>query len=232
MKAFLLAAGYGTRLRPVTGSIPKPLVEIGGRTLLDFWLDTLAAAGVTEVLVNLHYLPELVRKHLDRRTGPPAVIARFEPELLGSAGTLRAARDWVQDDDFFLACHVDNLTDFDPKQLIEAHHGEATLTAFHSANPSAGGVIETDASHTMTGFTEKPADPVSDLVNAGIYAFAPSILDDIPEQTPSDIGYHLLPKLTGRAKVITIEGYFRDIGTLDSLQQARQDWPAQDWRAQ
>ena len=88
MKAFLLAAGVGSRLRPITDTIPKCMVPIDGQPLLDIWLDAFDRAGVDEVLVNLHHLPDVVRRHLAARTGPPAVRTFFEPELLGSAGTL------------------------------------------------------------------------------------------------------------------------------------------------
>ena len=86
MKAFLLAAGLGSRLRPLTDSIPKCMVPIGGRPLLDIWLDAFDRAGVSEVMVNLHHLPGVVRRHLADRTGPPVVRTFFEPRLLGSAG--------------------------------------------------------------------------------------------------------------------------------------------------
>ena len=143
MKAFLLAAGIGSRLRPITDTIPKCMLDIDGRPLLDIWLDAFDCAGVDEVLVNLHHLPEVVRRHLAAREGPPMVRTVFEPELLGSAGTLAANRRWVDGEELFLACNADNLTDFDLRSLVDAHreHGTiATLTAFHSPNPSAGGV--------------------------------------------------------------------------------------------
>ena len=228
MKAFLLAAGVGSRLRPITDEIPKCMVTIDKRPLLDVWLDTFDRSGVDEVLVNLHHLPQVVRHHLAVRPGPPAVRTFFEPELLGSAGTLAANRHWVDGEEMFLACNADNLTDFDVRSLTDAHrrHGAiATLAVFHSDRPSAGGVVELDATGTVVGFEEKPSEPVSDLVNAGIYAFGPGVLDLIGSSTPADIGYDLLPRLVGRAKAIGIDGYFRDVGTVDAYRQARKEWP-------
>ena len=145
MKAFLLAAGVGSRLRPVTDTVPKCMVDIAGRPLIDIWLDAFLAAGVEDVLVNLHYLPDVVRRHIAARTGSPAVRTVFEPELLGSAGTLAANRHWVDGEEMFLACNADNLTDFDLRLLIEGHREHqaiATLTVFPSERPSAGGVVE------------------------------------------------------------------------------------------
>ncbi len=226
MKAFLLAAGVGSRLRPITDTIPKCMVPIGGQSLLDIWLDAFDRAGVDEVLVNLHHLPDVVRRHLEARSGTPAVRTFFEPELLGSAGTLAANRAWVDGEEMFLACYADNLTDFDLRFLVQAHreHGAmATWAVFHSERPSAGGVVELDASGTVIGFTEKPCEPASDLVNAGMYAFHPGVLDEIAG-APRDIGYDLLPRLVGRARAIPVAGYFRDIGTIDAYKRAQRDW--------
>ncbi len=230
MKAFLLAAGVGRRLRPITDTTPKCMLAIGGQPLLDIWLDAFDRAGVDEVLVNLHHLPDVVRNHLEARAGSrqlPAVRTVFEPELLGSAGTLAANRAWVDGEEMFLACYADNLTDFDLRSLAETHQAcgaIATLTVFHSERPSAGGVVELDAAGTVVGFTEKPSQPVSDLVNAGMYAFHPRVLDEIGGPPPRDIGYDLLPRLVGRAKAMPVEGYFRDVGTVDAYRRAQQEW--------
>jgi mannose-1-phosphate guanylyltransferase len=228
MKAFLLAAGLGSRLRPITDTTPKCMIEVAGQPLLDIWLDAFDRAGVDEVLVNLHHLPGIVSQHIAGRVGPPRVRTFFEPELLGSAGTLRANRQWVADEELFLACNADNLTDFDLRSLVDAHREHdviATLTVFRSENPSAGGVVELDADGRVTGFTEKPSHPVSDLTNAGMYAFHPSVLDAIDAAPPSDIGYDLLPRLVGRARAVLVEGYFRDVGTAETYRRAGEEWP-------
>jgi mannose-1-phosphate guanylyltransferase len=229
MKAFLLAAGIGSRLRPVTDTTPKCMVPIDGRPLLDIWLDEFSRAGVDEVLINLHHLPRVVQRHLAARIGPPGVHTVFEPVLLGSAGTLIANREWVEDEKSFLACNADNLTDFDLRELIEARPADgaiATLTVVRSANPSSGGVVELDAGGKVVGFVEKPSAPRSEMVNAGMYAFTPTVLDEIGDTFPADIGYDLLPRLVGRAHAIPVESYFRDIGTPDAYRMAREEWPA------
>ena len=234
MKAFLLAAGVGSRLRPITDTIPKCMVPVDGQPMLDIWLDAFDRAGVEEVLVNLHHLPDAVRHHLDARTGTPTVRTFFEPELLGSAGTLACNRVWVDGEEMFLACYADNLTDFDLDSLIQAHRENgaiATLTVFHSERPSAGGVVEVDAAGAVVGFQEKPSKPVSDLVNAGMYAFHPRVLDEIGGPLPRDIGHDLLPRLVGRARTVPVEGYFRDIGTIDAYEQAQREWPMRTPRA-
>jgi mannose-1-phosphate guanylyltransferase len=229
VKAFLLAAGVGSRLRPITDTIPKCMIAIDGRPLLDIWLDAFDRAGVDEVLVNLHHLPDVVQRHIAARTRPPFVRTFLEPELLGSAGTILANRGWVAGEELFLACYADNLTDFDLRTLIDAHRGHgaiATLAVFHSENPSAGGVVELDATSRVIGFVEKPSEPVSDLTNAGMYAFDPGVIDEIDGGLPSDIGYNLLPRLVGRARAVLVEGYFRDVGTAGAYRRAREEWPA------
>ena len=203
MKAFLLAAGIGSRLRPITDTMPKCMVTIDDQPLLDIWFDAFNRAGVDEVLVNLHHLPDVVRRHVAARTRPPTVQSRLR------ARAPRQRRDAARQPavggrrGFFLACNADNLTDFELQDLIDVHRtgdAVATLTAFHSENPSAGGVLEVDEAGRMTGFTEKPTQPTSDLVNAGMYAFSPAVLDEIRQDPPVDIGYDLLPALVGRAR--------------------------------
>jgi mannose-1-phosphate guanylyltransferase len=228
VKAFLLAAGLGTRLRPITDSTPKCLLRVGDRTLLDIWLDALAAAGVTEVLLNTHHLAVLVREHVAARASGPAVRLAHEPALLGSAGTLLANRDFVDGEEMFLAVNADNLTDFDLDLLVKEHRALdpiATLTLFHAPDPRACGIVEVAADGRMTGFVEKPADPPGDLANAGVYAFSPAVLDLVPEPLPRDLGFDLLPRLVGRAHTVDMgDAYFIDIGTPAALARARDEW--------
>ncbi len=227
MKAFLLAAGLGTRLRPLTDSMPKCLLQIGGTSLLDIWLDALAKAGVDEVLVNTHHLAHLVYAHVARRVGPPVVHLTQEPNLLGSAGTLQANRDFVAGEETFLVVNADNLTDFDLGVLIDEHRASgaiATLSVFRASRPSECGIVEVEDG-TVVGFVEKPTDPVSNLANAGMYAFHPAVLDEITGHLPMDIGYNLLPRLVGSARAVPLDDcYFIDVGTPTALERSRAEW--------
>ncbi|MGH3517725.1 MAG: nucleotidyltransferase family protein [Haloechinothrix sp.] len=227
MKAFLLAAGLGTRLRPITDSTPKCMLRIGERPLIDIWLDALARAGVHDVLVNLHHLAHVVREHVAARSGPPTVRMVEEEELLGSAGTLLANRGFVDGEEMFLAVNADNLTDFDLGALVDAHRDGgaiATLSLFRAPRPSECGIVDVSDGRVV-GYVEKPADPPSDLANAGMYAFHPSVLDVMAGPPPTDIGYDLLPRLVGRARAVTLDGsYFIDIGTPAALERARDEW--------
>lgn len=228
MKAVLLAAGLGTRLRPLTDTTPKCLVPIGGRTLLDIWLDALRDLDVDEVLVNTHHLADQVAAHVAERAGGPPVRLLHEESLRGSAGTLRAARGLLEGDPWFLAVNADNLTDYDLADLVAAHTegaAVATLTAFHAPQPSACGILEVDDTGRLVGFEEKPAHPRGDLANAGLYAFGREVLDLIDAAEPCDLGTRLLPRLVGRAQVVGIgDAYLRDIGTPEALAEARATW--------
>jgi mannose-1-phosphate guanylyltransferase len=229
VKAVLLAAGLGTRLAPLTNHIPKCLLPIHGKPLLEIWLDLLGRAGVDEVLVNTHHLAGQVEAFVRQRRKGPRVLLAFEPVLLGSAGTLRANRSVVAGESFFLAANADNLTDFDFSELIREHETGgrlATLALFRAPDPQACGIVELDASGTVTSFVEKPAAPAGDLANAGLYALSPDVIDLIDPQPPKDIGRDLLPRLVGRARGILTTAYLRDIGTLEAYEQAQQDWPA------
>lgn len=229
MRAFLLAAGYGLRLRPLTDQTPKCLIKIGGVPLLGIWLEKLAEAGVTEVLVNTHYRADQVNEYINSRTWPLDIAVQYERELLGSAGTLRRWRFLMEDEEFFLACNADGLTEFPLANLIrehEAHRPDATIAVFLSDNPSAGGVVEVGADRIVTGFAEKPENPNSSLVNAGMYAFSPAVLKEIPRELPADIGRDLLPLLIGRMRAVPVRGIYRDIGTYEDYRLAQEEWNA------
>ena len=229
MKAFLLAAGLGTRLHPLTQHVPKCLVRVGGRPLLDLWLDNFRAAGVDEVLVNLHHLPEQVRSHLATLRGGVRVRTSYEPVLLGSAGTLVAGREFVGSDEVFLAVNGDDLTDFDLSRLLTALEAapaaDAAIAVFRAPRPEACGILEVKDG-VVVSFEEKPASPRSDLANAGMYAFRRSVLDLVPEGAPVDIGTHLLPRLVRRAVAVPVgDAFLIDIGTPEALARAEAEWP-------
>ena len=158
----------------------------------------------------------------------------FEPDLLGSAGTLVANRGWVDGEEFFLACNADNLTDFDLRSLIDAHreHGAiATLAVFHSPQPV--GRRRGGSSMPTAGSSGSPRSPASRSPTWPTPACTPStraVLDEIDGAPPTDIGYDLLPRLVGRARAVPVEGYFRDIGTADAYRQAREEWPVRAGR--
>ncbi|MGE0384269.1 MAG: NDP-sugar synthase [Gammaproteobacteria bacterium] len=229
MKAFLLAAGLGTRLRPLTESVPKCLVPIRGRPLLDIWLGLCARYGVAEVLVNVHHLPECVASFLARYGGPVRVRTVYEPVLLGSAGTVWSQRSFVAGERDFLVLYADNLTEVDLRRMVEfhrAHEASFTMGLVPTEVPREKGIVVLDHAGLVVEFAEKPSQPRSNLSNAGVYVAGPDLFEVMaPQPPPYDFGFDVLPRLVGRMHGYPIEEYLRDIGTPESLRQAERDWP-------
>jgi len=231
MKAFLLAAGLGNRLRPITDRIPKCMVPICGKPLLELWLDLLGRHDVEEVLVNTHYLPRKVQEFSKRWDRKPVLRLSHEKELYGSAGTLRRNWDFVAGEESFLVCYADNLTDIDLGKLIDAHHrhrGLVTMALFRADRPTECGIVELSESGVVLSFEEKPSAPKSCLANAGIYVMRQTIHPHLPLKTPSDIGFDLLPECVGEAYGWIWEGLLIDVGSPASYDRAKQVWSRRD----
>lgn len=229
MKAFLLAAGLGLRLRPLTDDIPKCLLPIGGTPLLSIWLELCVHHGVREVLINLHHRPERVQTFLAGYAGPVIVRTTYEPELLGTAGTVRENWEFVSGERDFLVLYADNLTDADLSAVVRSHRaGGAPLTigVFRTPSPESCGIVALDPSGLVLSFVEKPADPRSNLASAGIYAASRELRDTLPPAGFADFGLDVLPGLVGRARGQLIEGFLCDIGTPDGYRRAQEAWAA------
>jgi mannose-1-phosphate guanylyltransferase len=228
LKAFLLAGGHGTRLRPLTDSIPKCLVPIRDKPLLDIWLDLFAHSGITEVLINLHAHTEAIERHLERGRPPVKVRVVHEERLLGSAGTIAANREWVGSDGAFWIVYSDVLTNMNLKRMAEFHSSHpsvATLGLYQVSDPSRCGVALTDEAGVITEFEEKPQTPRGNWVFSGIMVTGPQFFDSVPLRTPADIAFHVLPRLLGQMRAYRITDYLLDIGTLPNYQKAQITWP-------
>jgi len=229
-KALLLAGGLGSRLRPLTDTVPKCLVEIGGRPLLDHWFTALRGAGVRDVVVNTHYLPDPVRAFLAAKNGEGFRAAEaYEPVLLGSAGTIAAHAGFADDADDVLIVYADNLSDLDLAGFLRTHRSHDdpfTMLLFHAPNPRACGIADMDAAGRIVAFEEKPAEPRSDLANAGVYAVTAAAWREIAALRAFDIGYDVLPRFVGRMRGHVHAGYHRDIGDLAALEAARRAYAA------
>jgi mannose-1-phosphate guanylyltransferase len=229
MKAFLLTAGLGTRLHPITHTLPKCLVPIAGKPLIDWWFLSMQEAGVTEVLINLHHLPDMVMAHVNALDTIIKVEFSYEPILLGSAGTLVANKAFVANETSFFIFYGDNLTNTSLSNLYDFHvaqpHG-FTMALFETNNPGGCGIVSLNEQFTINHFEEKPAHPVSNLANAGLYVASPAVIDIIDgTKTPADIGFDLLPLLVNKMSGYKINDYLIDIGTHKNLEKARQEFP-------
>jgi mannose-1-phosphate guanylyltransferase len=231
LKAFLLAGGYGTRLRPLTDAVPKCLLPIQGKPLLDIWLGLCARFRITEVLINLHAHWRVVEKHLAGKSSPVTVRVVYEKQLLGSAGTIAANRDWIASDPAFWIFYADVLTTAYLPRMTEFHylHGAvATVGLYQVPDPSRCGVALTDSSGIITGFEEKPKNPLSNWVFSGLMLAGPRFLDFIPTRTPADIAFDVLPHLLGNLQAYHINDYLLDIGTMSNYRKAQNTWPGMD----
>lgn len=237
MRAMVMAAGLGTRLRPITHEVPKPVVPVANVAIVEQLVRLLGEHGVDEVIANLHWFPETVRARLGDGSGlGVAVSYEQEAELLGTAGGVRNVASFLTGggDDAFLVLAGDALTDVDLSALLAAHRangGVATLAVKRVTEVSEYGVIVTGADHRIQGFQEKPdpAEALSDLVNCMVYAFSPEIFDYFPAAEmpdPVDFAHDVFPALLAHDvpfHVHEIDGYWNDIGTLREYLQGNLD---------
>jgi mannose-1-phosphate guanylyltransferase len=227
-KAFILAAGEGTRLRPITDRIPKCLVPIRDVPLLAIWLHACRHAGIEEVLINLHAHAGHVRNFLLNENFGLKVRVVEEESLLGSAGTLRANRDWIAPNESFWIFYADVLNCADlagMAQLHERRRPAATLGVYEVPDPRRCGIVSVGDDGVIQQFVEKPEHPPGNLAFSGLMIAASSVLDLIPDCIPADLGFHVLPKLVGRMLAFSIRDYLIDIGTLENYQKAQTTWP-------
>ena len=227
-KALILAGGMGTRLRPLTDVIPKCLLPIGGRTLVDHWVECLVEAGILEARINTHAHAGRVREHLRsvNSAGRLHLAESYEPELLGSAGTVAVNADLAEDVDELVIIYAGNLSDIDLRPLLafhRQHDDPLTMVLFRAPNPRACGIAELDGEGRIVSFVEKPEWPTSDLVNAGLYVVDAAAYREIAAMETFDLGVDVLPKFVGRMRGWVWGGYYLDIGTHEALERARRE---------
>lgn len=233
MKAMVLAAGLGTRLKPITFGIPKPMVPVIDRPCMAHLLALLAKHDLTDAVANLHYFPDTIRDHFgDGSAFGVDLTYNFEPELLGTAGGVRAVADYLASDgEPFLIISGDGLTDIDLTALVERHRsagGIATLTVKRVPDTREYGVVLHDEDGRITGFQEKPEpeDALSDLGNCGIYVFSPEIFDHFPDADFADWANDVFPALLAADVpfyIHEIDCYWNDVGSLSELREGTFD---------
>lgn len=229
MRALVLAAGLGTRLRPLTLTVPKCLVSIGGQPLLDYWLDALFAGGIERILINTGHLAEQIRMHVAASPWRQRIDLVHEPELLGTGGTVLANHAYFRGEPF-LVIHGDNLSDCDISGLIAAHHrrpahSAITMLAFRTDQPSLCGILECDDAGLVQAFHEKVAAPPGNLANGAVYVLEPEVVAFMSNLGGPviDLSTEVIPFFVGRIFAVMHTGYHRDIGNLQSLAGARAD---------
>ncbi len=222
-RAYLMAAGLGTRLYPLTGLTSKPMVPILNRPVMEHLLNLLRRHGVTEVAANLHYHPEKIRSYFgDGSEFGVELRYNLEERLLGTAGGASAFREFLAGSTF-LVMSGDGLTDIDLTAFLAAHRasgGIATMAVTEVEDPSLYGVVVHDAYRRVVGFQEKPPreEALSTLCNCGIYAFEPEILDYIAAGTFVDWAKDVFPALLADDRPFfawELKTYWNDVGNIE-----------------
>jgi len=230
----ILAAGKGTRLRPLTLKTPKPMLPIAGKPVLEHTLELLRRHGIHRVVINLYHQAEAVIVHFDGGSKGQEIIYSVEPELLGTAGGVAAMRSSFVDP-CLLVIYGDVLTNMNLSALLDFHvrrGGVATLALYRVPNPTECGLVETATDGRILRFVEKPPpeEVFTDWANAGIYALDTSVLDAIPQNAFYDFGHDLFPALLARGAALygyplRDHEYLIDIGSLEKYHRAEEEWP-------
>jgi mannose-1-phosphate guanylyltransferase len=241
MKAMILAAGKGTRVRPITHTIPKPMIPILQKPVMEFLLELLREHGFTEVMVNVSHLAEEIENYFrDGQRFGVEIAYSFEGRIedgeligdaLGSAGGLKKIQNFQRffDDTFVVLCG-DALIDLNLSEAVRRHREKGALASMITKRVpreqvSSYGVVVTDEDGRVRSFQEKPdvADAASDMINTGIYIFEPEVLDYVPSGVPFDIGSDLFPKLVESGApfyALPMEFEWVDIGKVPDYWQA------------
>ena len=231
MRAVVLVGGFGTRLRPLTFTTPKPMLSVGNRPIIENLVSMLSQAGVSEVVLALGFKPEpFMEAFPDGRCAGVALHYAVEPEPLDTGGAIRFAAEHAGVDDTFVVVNGDVLTDLDVGRLVAFHRetgAEATIHLTPVDDPSAYGVVDIDVDGRVNRFGEKPAPGTapSNLINAGTYVFEPSVLARIPSGRKVSIERETFPMLVedGTLFALSTDDYWIDTGRPDTFRQANFD---------
>ena len=226
MRALLLAAGLGKRLRPLTDSIPKCLVPIKGQPLLGIWLERLTEANIGPFLVNTHYLSEQVEFYLKASPYQSQVALVHESRLRGTAGTLIANLNFFGGKDGMLI-HADNYCLADLHAFQKAHQNRPpecllTMMTFRTTDPSTCGIVELDDRGVVIGFHEKVIDPPGNLANGAVYILSAEMFGRLEKDLldVTDFSTEVLNRLVGQIYSYETREIFLDVGTPETYQSA------------
>lgn len=233
MKALLLAAGLGARLRPITDNLPKCLVDINGKPLLSYWFDLLFENGINEILVNTHYLAHQVESFSKKSKYYDFLTLVNEEKLLGTGGTLLKNRRFFQGEPLMLV-HADNLSSFDVSKFMRTYQNrpeniEITMLTFTTDAPSTCGILELDENGVVTAMHEKTKKPPGNLANGAVYILSDSVVSYMASLGKElvDFSTEVLPNYLGCINTYHNDIYHRDIGNLTSLNKARVEYQNQ-----
>jgi mannose-1-phosphate guanylyltransferase / phosphomannomutase len=232
MKAVVLAGGFGTRIKPLTYSIPKPMLPLAGKPILEHVVNLLKNHGITDIVFLLYFQPEAIKNYFGDGSGFGVKVNYTIPsEDYGTAGAVKFASEHLRGDEPFLVISGDLLTDVDLKSFVEFHKNKKSMVTIGLTSvkdPLQFGIVITDSDGKVVKFLEKPGwgEVFSDSINAGIYAMDPAVLDSIPGRQAFDFSHDLFPRLLGEGKPLfgfLLRGYWRDVGDATSYWEANMD---------
>lgn len=245
MKAMILAAGLGTRLRPLTKNLPKQMLPLAGKPLLEYTIEWLGRHGIKDIVINLYHCPEAIVNYFGPGTRWEVNITYApEKQLWGTAGAVKRMA-WYLKDGPFLVIYGDNLSTCDLSCLCQFHQshrrsrrarqGLGTIALHYRENPTSSGIVQLDENQRIIRFLEKPegARVFSHLVNAGIYILEPEVLDYIPPGQFYDFGHDLFPRLLAEGQTLygyMMAEYILGVDTIESYLQAQSDVEEGRWR--
>ena len=226
MNAILLAAGFGTRLIPLTNNLPKCMVKIGDKPIIDIWIEKLVNIGIKKILINTHYLNKIVENHLKELSlyKKGRIIISYEKNLLGTAGTLIKNIDFFNNEDGMLV-HADNFTTDNLENLFISHFKkdckfDISMMVFKTKYPDKCGIVEINKNKIVTKFSEKILNQSGNIANCAIYIISENIFNFLKKKQYKDFSNEVIPQFINRIKTYQTNSFFIDIGDQISLAKA------------
>ena len=222
MKAILLAAGLGTRLLPLTKNIPKCMMPINGKPLLEIWIEKLVKANITEILINTHYLAGIVENYVSTSKYKNICKIVYEENLHGTAGTLFKNKDFINNEDCILI-HADNFCQEELSNFINAHKNRPkkclfSILCFRTSSPSECGIVLKNKSNVLLNFYEKQENPPGNLASGAIFLLSPEFLKEFENKFSNcyDFSKEIIPNFKKKIFIFETKEKFIDIGTIEN----------------
>jgi len=217
MRVFLLSAGYGKRLLPITKNTPKCLVKFNNKPLLQIWIERLKDYGFGPFLINTHYLSKKVYNFIDNSKFKKEVKLVYEKKLLGTAGSLIKNIDFFNDSDGLLL-HSDNYSEEDFSNFLKKHNSRPakcllTMMTHTTKNPKSCGIVKVNSKKIMIDYTEKPKKNLGNLANCAVYLISNKYLRDLKRKKYTDFSCQVIPKLKNKIFTFQTNNFFLDIGS-------------------
>ena len=230
MNAILLAGGFGKRLRPITNEIPKCLVPINNKPLIEFWIDNLKNSNIENTLINTHYLADKVTDFFKNHPLKENIHLSHEEKLLGTAGTLKKNINFFGKRQDGLLIHADNFCQEEIKNLIRSHQNRPkkcliTMMTFKTDSPSSCGIVEVDKNNIVQNFYVKEKNPPGNLANGAIYVLSKEFISNYTKSFSDAVDFSLdvLPRLNGKIFTFHTSLKLVDIGTLKNYYQLQNE---------